>query len=116
MSKEVTAKPLILSSYADSGGAIEYTAPSDTKSIIDKFTATNVTGTGETIDIWLIPNGQTVGNEYKILDSFAIAANTCVDITELKNHVLDTGGYIYAQASAGSAIVIRCSGREVKTS
>lgn len=116
MARTTTAKPLILTQYAESSATTEYTTPSNSKSLIDKFTATNITGGALTVNIWLLPNGQTVGNEYLVIDTFSIAANTCKDFTELANQYLDTGEAIAVQASAASSIIIRCSGREVVTS
>lgn len=116
MAKTVTAKPLILSQYAEASATTEYTTPSSTKTIIDKFTATNVTGGSVSVSVYLVPNGQSVGDEYKIIDAKSVAANGTEDLTALKGHILDTGGFISVVASAGSSIVIRCSGREVVTS
>lgn len=116
MAKTVTAKPLIISQYAQNSNTNEYTTPSSTKTIIDKFTVTNISGGSVSINIYLVPSGQSAGDEYLIIDTLSVAANATQDITELKNHVLDTGDLIVAGASAADSLVIRCSGREVVTS
>lgn len=118
MAKTVTAKALIDTQFASSTSATEYTAPASpnsTRAIIDKFTVTNVTGSAETVSVWLIPDGQTENNAYKVVDEESVAANSSEELTVLKNHVLDAGGFIKVVASAGSSLVIRCSGREVVT-
>ena len=116
MSVTVTAKPIILSRYASSSQTTEYTAPSSTRTIIDKFTVTNVTGGAVTITIQIVTNGNTAATNYIIVQTKSVASAATADITELKNHVLNTGDFISVIASAGSSLVIRASGREVVTS
>lgn len=111
----VVARVLISSQYVLNDDSTEYTAPASTRTIIDKVTVTNVTGGAVTVSIYLIPSGGAVDDEYKIIDTKSIAANTTEDLTDLKNHVLDTGDFISTIASAADSIVIRASGREVSS-
>jgi hypothetical protein len=110
----VTAMPLILSKYASNSATPEYIAPSSTNTIIDKFTATNVTGGAVTLTIYVVPNSGSPSASNTILPALSIAANTAVEIDVLKNHIISTGSTIQVMAGASSSIVIRMSGREVR--
>lgn len=121
MSKTVTAKNLIQAQYADSSATIEYTTPSSTRTIIDKFTVTNTDTSSRTISVYIVPNGQSVDDEYLIIDALdvddsATTAGAVKEITELKGHILESGDAIHVLGSVADKLVIRSSGREVVTS
>lgn len=108
----VTAKVLINAKQAAGSVTTEYTAPSSTRTIIDKFTATNTTGGAVTLTIHIVPSGGSVDATNKILDAYSIAANTFLDLSQMQNHVLAAGDIIAVGASAATSITIRASGRE----
>lgn len=117
MSKTTTAKCLIGAQYATtSATSAIYTVSADTQTIIDKFTATDVSGSGDTITVYIVPSGQSLANDYKLIVAKAVSANTCLDLTELKNHILNAGDKIHLAAANASRVVVRASGREVVTS
>ena len=109
----VTAKALIQSKFAASSLTTEYTAPVNTRAIIDKMTATNSDSNTRTISVHLVPSGSTADSSNIVLKTYSLVAGETYDITEVKNHVLDSGGFISVVASASSTVVIRASGREV---
>lgn len=109
----VTAKALINAKYASSGGTVEYTAPLNTRTIIDKFTATNTDGSARTITVNVVPSGSAAGGSNTLTSAFSIAAGAAVELTELKNHILSTGDFLSVFASIASKVVIRASGREI---
>lgn len=109
----VTAKNLINSKYAADSATTEYTAPASTRTIIDKFTATNITGGAVTLTVYLVPSGGSAGDSNKVISALSIAAGATDDIEELKNQILATGDFISVLAGAATSIVIRASGREV---
>lgn len=109
----VTAKVLVNSKFAANAQQTEYTAPGSTRTIIDKFTATNIDTVARTISVHIIPSGSAYGDSNKIVKELSIAAGATDDLDELKNQILATGDIINVAVSAASAIVIRCSGREV---
>ena len=109
----VTAKNLIASKQAANVATTEYTAPTSTRTIIDKFTATNTTGGAVTLTVYLVPSGQAASSSNKVLDAFSIAANTFLDLPQMQNHVLEAGDFISVLASAATSLTIRASGREV---
>lgn len=109
----VTAKVLIAAKYASDSLTTEYTAPSSTKAMIDKFTATNTDAGAQTLSVHLVTSGGSAGPSNLITSLLSIGAGVSVDVPELKNHILEAGGFISAVASVASKVVIRASGREI---
>lgn len=109
----ITAKALIQAHYAANSDTTEYTTPANTKTIIDKFTATNNDSSARTINIHIIPNGQSVAGDYLVINAYSIAANSTKDFSELQNQILNAGEFISVAASVADKVVIRSSGREV---
>lgn len=109
----ITAKALINAKYAASSVQAEYTAPSSTKTIIDKFTATNSDASARTVTIHIVPSGETEGDSNAIMRATSIAAGATQDFTEIKNQILNPGDFISVVASVADKVVIRASGREV---
>ncbi len=108
----VTAKNLIASKYAANSSTNEYTAPSGTRTIIDKFTVTNIDASSRTISIYLVPSGSIAGNSNLIVKDLAVAAGATDDVDEMKNQILNAGDFIEVVASSATTCVIRASGRE----
>lgn len=109
----VTAKALIEAKYAATSATTEYTAPVSTRTIIDKFTATNTDASAVTLTVYLVPSGGTAGGSNIIISAKSIATGVTSDLTELQNQILNAGDFISVLASTGSKMVIRASGREV---
>lgn len=109
----VIVRALINSKYASSSLTTEYTAPADTKAIIDKFTATNIDTESRTIDVHLVPSGDTAGDANKIVMESSIGSGEEKDISKLKSHVLEPGDFIAVNGEVASKIILRASGREV---
>jgi hypothetical protein len=80
--------------------------------IIDKFTGYNGTGGAVTLTVKLVPSGGTAGAS-NITVTRAIAAGATDTFPEVPGHSLEPGGFISVLAGSSSAIVIRCTGREV---
>jgi hypothetical protein len=89
-----------------------YTATGVT-AIIDKFTATNYSGTAATISVNLVNSGGTASNSDLIVKTKTLQASETYTFPELVGHVLRPGGFISTLAGTASAINIRVSGREV---
>lgn len=109
----VTAKNLIEAKFAQNTDHTEYTAPANTHTIIDKFTATNIDTGAQTISINLVPSGGAVGASNLIIDGKSLSGGVTWDFTEMVSQILNTGDSISVLASAASKMVIRSSGREV---
>ena len=108
----VTVKVLVPAKIAEATQTTQYTAAGVT-TIIDKFTATNYSGTAATISVNLVTSGGTAGNNDLIVKTKTLQASETYTFPELVGHVLRPGGFISTLAGTASAINIRVSGREV---
>ncbi len=105
----VTIRCLIESKFAAVSQAVEFTAAAPT--IIDKLTATNVSGVPVSFTAHLLPTTGGAANRNKML-SVTLRAGESYLCAELVGHVLDAGQRISTAAGAASSIAIRASGRE----
>ena len=108
----VTAKNLVPAKTVEATQTTQYTANGVT-TIIDKFTATNYSGTAATISVNLVTSGGTAGNNDLIVKTKTLQASETYTFPELVGHVLRPSGFISTLAGTASAINIRVSGREV---
>ena len=110
----VTARNLVPAKFAENTQTTQYIVPSNiTVMIIDKFTATNISGSTATISVNLVTGSGTAGNENLIIKVKSLAASETYTFPELVGQILPTTAFISTIASAASAINIRVSGREV---
>lgn len=108
----VTVKVLIPAKTAENTQTTQYTATNVT-TIIDKFTATNYSGSAATISVNLVTVSDTAGNQNLITKTKTLQPTETYTFPEIVGHVLATGGFISTIAGTASAINIRASGREV---
>ena len=108
----VTVTTLVPAQTANNTQSTVYTA-SGVTAIIDKFTATNYSGTAATISVNLVTSGGTAGNNDLIVKTKTLQASETYTFPELVGHVLRPSGFISTLAGTASAINIRVSGREV---
>lgn len=101
---------IIPSKQAEAAQTTQFTAT--TKTIIDKFTATNTTTGDVTFSINLVNLSGTAGASDLILSRKILAGET-YSCTEVVNQTLETGQLISTLASVASSITIRASGREI---
>jgi hypothetical protein len=109
----VTAKALIQAKYAADSATTEYTTPANTRTIIDKFTATNTDSSARTLSVHIVASGGTASASNLITSALSIAIGASVDVPEMKNQILNAGDFISVLASVATKVVIRGSGREV---
>lgn len=107
----VTPKILIHPKQAEAAQTTQYTAEL-ARAIIDKFTVTNTTASTQTITVNLVSTGSAAASN-TVISARSIAAGETYTCPELVGHILDVGGSISTLASAGSALTIRASGREI---
>ncbi len=108
----VIAKPLFEAKQAETAQTTQYTVPAATRTIIDKFTATNTTGATATLTVNLIPAAGAAGAGNVISSTVGVSAGATYGFPELVGHVLAAGDLLSTLASA-VALTIRASGREV---
>jgi hypothetical protein len=108
----VTVKVLVPAKYAENAQTTQYTANGVT-AIIDKFTATNISGSAATISVNLVTSAGSAGNTNLITKTKTLQASEVYTFPELVGQVLGSGDFISTIAGTASAINIRVSGREV---
>lgn len=109
----VVAKTLVESVQAANAETTQYTAPANTRTIIDKMTATNTTGAAVTLTTKLVPSGGTAGPSNTVMSAQSIAAGATYLCPEVAGHTLNPGDFLSTLAGAAASITIRVSGREV---
>lgn len=108
----VTVKVLIPGKTAENAPTTQYTA-TGVATIIDKFTATNFDTVARSLTVHLMQPGGTAADSTLVAKTKTLQAAESYTFPEVVGHVLSPGGFISTTASAGSAIAIRASGREV---
>lgn len=111
----VLAKVLIQAKQAENVQTTQYSAPTSapTRTIIDKFTATNTTGASAVLTVNLVPNASAAAVGNTISSAKSIAPGDCYTFPEIVGHVLGPGDYISTLAGTAAALTIRASGREI---
>lgn len=107
----VTVKVLVESKQAENAQTTQYTSTS-MKTIIDKATVTNTTGSPVTYAVNLVPAGDSAGDDNLILAK-TIPADSTYTCPELVGHTLDDGDLISTLAGAATSLTIRFSGRQI---
>lgn len=108
----VTVKVLIPAKTAENTQTTQYTA-SGVTTIIDKFTATNYSGSAATVSVNLVTAADTAGNQNLITKTKTLQPAEVYTFPEIVGQVLMPSGFISTIAGTASAINIRASGREV---
>lgn len=108
----VTAKNLVPAKTVEATQTTQYTANGVT-TIIDKFTATNYSGSAATISVNLVTQLDTASNNNLIVKQRTLAASETYIFPELVGQILPSGAFISTIAGTASAINMRVSGREI---
>jgi hypothetical protein len=108
----VTVKVLVPAKLVVAAQTTQYIATGVT-AIIDKFTATNYSGSAATISVNLVTASGAFGDLNLITKTKTLQASEVYTFPELVGQVLGVGDFISTAASTGSAINMRVSGREV---
>lgn len=110
----VTARNIVPAKLVEDTQTTQYIVPTNaTATIIDKFTATNISGGAATISVNLVTGSDTAGNQNLITKTKSLNASEVYTFPELVGQILPSTAFISTIASAASAINIRVSGREV---
>ena len=109
----VVAKALLEAKYAESSQTTQVTSPTGVRTIVDKFTATNVTASAATLAVNIVESGGAASAANLILDGKTLAAHETYTCPELAGQILNAGDFVSTIAGTATAIVIRASGREV---
>lgn len=109
----VTAKTLFEGLQAQNAETTQYTAPSGTRTIIDKFTGTNTTAAAATLTVKLVASGGGASASNTVVSAKTLQPGETYTFPEVVGHVLNPGDFISTLAGTAAAITIRSSGREV---
>lgn len=109
----VNPRTLFNAKQAENSETTQYTSAPSVRTIVDKFTATNTTGTAATLTIRLVPSGGSAGASNTVLSAKSLAAGETYNCPEVVGHVLEAGDFISTLAGTAAAITIRASGRQV---
>ncbi len=108
----VNVKVLVPAKTAENAQTTQYTA-SGVTALIDKFTATNYSGSAATISVNLVTAATAAGNDNLIVKTKTLQPAETYTFPELVGHALMPSGFISTLAGTASAINIRVSGREI---
>lgn len=109
----VASQTLLAAKYAENSNTTQYTVPSNRRAMIDRFTATNNTGSDATFQAYVVPSGGSAGNDNLIQCSVNVPAGEYVSVSAIEGHTLEGGDFIVTNAGTASAITIMISGREI---
>ena len=108
----VTVKVLVPAKTAENAQTTQYTATGVT-ALIDKFTATNYSGSAATISVNLVTAAGSAGNDNLIVKTKTLQPSETYTFPELVGAALMPSGFISTLAGTASAVNIRASGREI---
>ena len=112
MAITVTTKVLIPAKIAENAQTTQYTA-TGVSAIIDKFTATNYSGSSATLSVNLVTSGGAAGDANLIVKTKTLQPSETYTFPEIVGHSIMPGGFISTIAGTATAINIRASGREI---
>jgi hypothetical protein len=108
----VTVKVLVPAKTAENTQTTQYTA-SGVTALIDKFTATNYSGSAATISVNLVTAAGSAGNDNLIVKTKTLQPSETYTFPELVGAAIMPSGFISTLAGTASAVNIRVSGREI---
>ena len=108
----VSISNIIPAKTAEAAQTTQYTS-NGVQTIIDKFTATNYSGTAATISVNLITAAGSATDSNLIVDTKTLQPLETYTFPELVGHVLPNNGFISTIAGTATSINIRASGRLV---
>lgn len=106
-------KNIIPRKYAEASQVSQYTVPTQKRTVVDKFTATNVSAVNQQISVNLVASGGGAGSNNIVLKLKTIEPGQAYICPEVTGQSLDPGGFISTLASAANSIVISSTGREI---
>lgn len=106
-SNEILALPVTALTTA---GVTLYTVPDRAELQIHWFMVTNFTGSAATFNMYLVPDGDSSGNDNIIYSAESVALNGTFETSALNSHVVPANTSIVVSASTNDALNILLSG------
>ena len=92
-----------------------YSSPAGIVTIIKKMAVTNISAAVQTVSVYLVPSGGSVGSAYAVAYAVSVPANGVpIEISGAENQVLMPGDYIAASCSAAADVNIIASGAQIQ--
>ncbi len=107
----VQVKSLFDPKFAENAQTTQYTSTA-LRTIVDKFTVSNVTGIAATFALNIVPSGGAAGTS-NLLISRTIQPSETYLCPEVVGHILDASDFLSTIAGTASALAIAASGRTV---
>lgn len=108
----VIIKNIVPRRLAENIETIQYTAVG-VKTVIDKFTITNVNTVNAALNVYLVAKGDAPSVSNLILNSRTLTPKESYTCPELVGQVIEDGGYISTKADTGGCLTISATGREI---
>lgn len=108
----VTPKAILQAKQIENSQTTQYTS-TGVRTIIDKCSATNTTGSNVTFSVNLVTQSGTAGAANLIISSKTVVPGETYLCPEIVGHVLNPGDFISTIAGTATALTVRISGREV---
>jgi hypothetical protein len=105
--------PLVTGKFVEAVQTTQYVSPVGTRTIIDKCTVVNTSAANVAFSANLVAASGAASDANLVIDARAIAVGETYTCPEVVGHILEPNGFISALASAGSALALRISGRQV---
>jgi hypothetical protein len=108
----VIAKELVPIKIAEVTSTVQYTVPPNFTTIIDKFTATNISAADVALSVYTVPVGANASDSNIIVRNRLISPNRTYTFPEMIGHVMAAGTMLATLASTAGATTLKVSGRE----
>lgn len=109
----ITVKNIVARKHAEVTQTTQYTAPSLTRVMIDKFTVTNTGAATATLSVNLVVSGGSAAASNRVVSNTPLIVNESYTCPELVGQILEPGGFISTIASVAATLTISASGREI---
>lgn len=109
----VQARTLLEAAYAANAQTTQFTSGAGARTIIDKYTVTNVTAAPVTYAANVVASGGAAGASNVVLQTRSILAGETYPCPELVGQILEPGDFVSTIAGAANSLVHRASGRIV---
>lgn len=80
------------------------------RTTITAFTVTNPTGSAATLDVWLVPGGDALGDKNKLVNALSVPANSQTGVDVCVVQTLEKDAEIHLAASSAAALTVRICG------
>jgi hypothetical protein len=108
----IQEKTLGQSTILSASNSTVYTVPASTTTIVKTIWICNTTTSDVTVEMWVVPNGQSAGDAYKLMDGVTIPASDFIQVSTYLP--METAGdTIQLKGSTNVALTANIFGAEI---